>query len=104
MTESSNFFELFENQELGWLRIGQPNKMLRETRIQIQCKEFVFNDNIQIILNKSPILKDLNDADITTFEKILKPPKKIILNIHLVQENQRDSILINKNFLKGLQI
>ena len=47
--------------------------MLSGTRVQIGDEKSDFKDNIQNpIPNKSPNLKDLNDADLATFDVVLK--------------------------------
>ena len=73
MTESSNFSDTDENQDQGCLWNGMHIKMLDGTRVEVEDKEFDFNDNVQeAVSNNSPNLKNLNDTATLTFEKILK--------------------------------
>ena len=69
-------------------------------RVQTECKEFVFNDEVQTISNRSVNLKHLNDADITTIENNLITSKYDLFKHSTgTRKKQQDSYLIKKGFL-----
>ena len=99
MTEISNFLKTVENRELGWLEVRKPNKRLGRTRCHNGNKKFFLTTKVlKAIANKSPKIKNLNDADLKTVDILLKTPTYNRYRFFLAQEKQQVSNFI-KNYL-----